>query len=81
MNYVSCNQLENYFRSDSDSDYVVVMNQTEFDNHPDSFYEKDEVTFETIPMVFADGDAYEVIIEDNTFETYLEMDSNFNGRG
>lgn len=63
MNYVSCNQLENYFKSNSDSDYVVVMNQTEFDNHSESFYEKDLDTGETIPMVFADGDTWEVFIE------------------
>lgn len=41
MDFVSCNQLESYFKSNSDSDYVVVMAQTEFDNHPESFYEKD----------------------------------------
>ena len=68
MNYVSCNQLENYFKSNSDSDYVVVMNQTEFDNHPDSFYEKDLDTGETIPMVFADGDTWEVFIEGDDYD-------------
>ena len=71
MNYVSCDQLENYFKSNSDSDYVVVMNQTEFDNHPDSFYEKDLDTGETIPMVF-------VHLEDgvggNTWEVFIEGD-------
>jgi len=70
MNYVSCDQLENYFKSNSDSDYVVVMTQTEFDNHPESFYEKDKDTDETIPMVFdkETSDTCEVFIEGDDYD-------------
>ena len=74
MDFVSCNQLESYFKSNSDSDYVVVMAQTEFDNHPDSFYEKDLDTGETIPMVFVHledgvgGDTWEVFIEGDDYD-------------
>ena len=68
MDFLSCNQLESYFKSNSNSDYVVIMSQTEFDLHPESFYEKDKDTGETIPMVFADGDNYEVIIEGDDYD-------------
>jgi hypothetical protein len=44
------------------------MTQTEFDNHPESFYEKDKDTGETIPLVFVDGDNYEVIIEGDDYD-------------
>ena len=46
------------------------MTQTEFDNHPESFYEKDKDTGETIPMVFdkETSDTCEVFIEGDDYD-------------
>ena len=80
MKFISCDY--------DDSDYKVIMTEQEFNRHRNTYWiEETSVSdgsiVNKIPCVWdtEQGDQYEVIIEDNTFETYPEMDSNFNGRG